>query len=478
MAQPTTDQPTPTKSGLSTFDAIAIAVVVLLVGGIGATLLSGDRVGVQLTDYTPQDSGGSTAPITMTFSTSMNRATVEDNFQTDPPTTGFFSWDDDSTTLTYHMNTPLTIGSDLTVTLLAGAESQAGREVLEDKTFSYTITPPRALYLGPADASPQNIFALDISGASDPIQLTDSETGIFDFAASPDGQSIAFAEYEPNLRDINLRLLDVASGTVQTLTACQNATCTSPVWRPDGNVIAYTRVDGGQSFGTAQTRIWTVDITGDSFDNEPLFDDNQMIGYAPQWSADGLTIAFYDPSAPGILVYDILTQGIQFVPNPSGRMGALSADANTLVYADFTRDPSQSSVSFLEITDLAAGETTTLTQPDDGIDDSLVIWHPNDGTLTVGRRYTDEERFTQGLQIFSITTDTSEATPLVYDEQYAHAVFAWDPTGRFLIIQRFQLFEADGSRTSNSTTEVWVYDAQEDTLTQLATNAFLPAWLP
>ncbi|MEL6404441.1 MAG: Ig-like domain-containing protein [Chloroflexota bacterium] len=473
-AQPTSET---NKIALSTFDTIAIAIVSTLVIGIVGVLLMGDRVGVQITNIVPDRQSGSTQPITLTFSAPMNRATVEDNFQTDPLLAGTFQWSEDSTTLNYQPDTPRAIDSTHTVTVSAGAESQQGRELLEDVMVSYTVRPPQVLYLAPADSAPQNIYQLDLANPDTPIQLTDSETGIFDFAASPDGRMIAFAEYEPNLRDINMKLLHVDTGLIQTLTACQNATCTSPVWHPNGRSLVYIRVDGGQSFGTAQTRIWTVNTVGDSFDNEPFFDDNQMIGYAPQWSADGLTLAFYDPSAPGILVYDKVTQGIQFVPNPSGRMGALSDDAQTLIFADFTRDPSQPSTSFLQITDLENGTTDLLTSPDDAVDDSIVLWHPNDGTLTIGRRYTDD-RATQGIQLYSLQPETGETQELVVDSRYTNAIYSWDATGTFLVVQRFQLFDDDGERTSNSSTEVWVYDTRDESLTKLAENAFIPSWLP
>ena len=463
--------------GLSTFDTIAFVIAGTLIVGIVGVLLMGDRVGVQIDEIAPEVEGGSTQPITIQFSAPMNRVTVEANFQTDPPLDGRFEWSEDSTTLNFHPDTPRAVDSTHTVTVLAGAESQRGRLFLNDFTASYTVRAPQALYLAPANSAPQNIYAVDMANPDVPVQLTDSETGVFDFAVSPDGRMIAFAEYDDNVRDINIKLLHVDTELIQTLTACLNATCTSPVWHPNGRSLVYVRVDGGQSFGTAQTRIWTVNTVGDSFDNAPLFDDNQMIGYAPQWSADGLTIAFYDPSAPGILIHDRVTQGIQFVPNPSGRMGALSADAQTLVFADFTRNPAQSATSFLQITDLETGTTEVLTSPDDAVDDSIVAWHPNDGTLTIGRRYTDE-RATQGIQLYSLHPETGALEALIVDSRYTNAIYSWDPTGTFLIVQRFQLFEDDGERTSNGSTEVWVYDSRDESLIQVGDNAFIPSWLP
>ncbi|MEL6309441.1 MAG: hypothetical protein AAFQ52_14965, partial [Chloroflexota bacterium] len=71
-----------------------------------------------------------------------------------------------------------------------------------------------------------------------------------------------------------------------------------------------------------------------------------------------------------------------------------------------------------------------------------------------------------------------ETQELVVDSRYTNAIYSWDATGTFLVVQRFQLFDDDGERTSNSSTEVWVYDTRDESLTKLAENAFIPSWLP
>ena len=60
----------------------------------------------------------------------------------------------------------------------------------------------------------------------------------------------------------DIKLLDLASGAVTQLTHCQTAMCTSPVWRPDGQMIAYERAENDPQFGNSPARIWLLDLTG------------------------------------------------------------------------------------------------------------------------------------------------------------------------------------------------------------------------
>ncbi len=58
------------------------------------------------------------------------------------------------------------------------------------------------------------------------------------------------------------------------------------------------------------------------------------------------------------------------------------------------------------------------------------------------------------------------------DAACTHAAPQWDPSGRWIVYQRFALNDP------NAQPEIWVFDTQTGQTQLLAENAFFPAWLP
>lgn len=467
-----------TARGFSPFDALVWLVCACLIAAIAITVLLGDRVGVRVVRMEPTTAAHSTEPIVVQFGEAMARESVEERLRIEPPISGELIWN--ASTLIFEPAAPLQPGSDYTVTVAAGAESQNGRLLLDDMRFTFDVRTPRVAYLAPATSFPQNVWIADPLNPDEARQVTHSPTGLFDFSVSPDGTQIAFSEYDDQATDINIKLLDIASGTVQQITNCQDATCTNPVWRPDGQTIAYHRLDANTSIagiGPSITRIWLVDVTGTVFNNRPLFDDFQIVGHSPTWSGDGQRIAIYDPTAPGILVRDLNDQSIAMIPSLNGTMGTLSPDGTQLVFPNIDAGMTSPIRNFLQVADLTSNEVNQLTTLDDAIDDTMAAWHPNGRDLAIARRYVDE-RFTRGPQIYLLDSETGEAEPLVVDPAYVNGFFSWSPTGDQIVLQRFQTLDAQGNPTQNARTEVWVYNRTTDALVRVAVDAFLPHWVP
>ncbi len=471
-------QPQRKRLRLTRFDGIVAGVVALLLGAIIIIVLLGDRVGVQIERYSPVQLAGSTTSITWTFNEPMNWDSVTGRVQFEPPLEGNFRWS--SRTLRFTPAEPLEPGAAYTVTLKAGAESSAGRQVLRDTAFDFRIRTPRVAYLTPADSVPQNIWLADPTAPDSALQITSSPTGILNFDVSPDGAHIAFAE-RSQYGTADIKMLDLETGGIQQLTNCVDSDCNTPVWRPDGTLIAYHRIDLNSDIaqvGVSPTRVWLIDMTTIPPSERPLFTDNQILGYSPQWSADGSKIAVFDNNSRGILVYNFEDGSMTLVPSRSGSDMALSPDGSLLVFPRLIfEDGSASARSILQYADLVDGEVDDLIDPDQPVDDTQIAWNPDGRHLAVARRYTDE-RETRTRQLALIDTETGESRDLIFDPRYFNGFFSWNPQGSELVIQRFPEMTAEGEFNPAGRPEIWTYNLADEALTQVAENAYLPNWVP
>lgn len=460
------------------FDRAVWIVAAVVIALIGVTIVLGDRVGVTLDSVSPLGTARSTSRILIRFSEPMDRATVEPRFRLEPPVRGAITWT--STTMQFRPAEALQPGATYTAILEAGAQSTTGRAVLSEYRFSFTVQPLRVAYLAPADNIPQNIWLVTTDANPTAQQLTFSPSGIYDYAVSPDGSRVAFAETNTSTGTTDIKILDLETGSLEQVTNCVDASCTSPVWRPDGLSIAYERVDyntGIANLGSSPRRVWLIDLSTMPATTRPLFNDSQLLGFDPQWSADGARIAVFDPGTAAILVYDFNTGSIIGVPSRAGSSGALSPDGRRLVYPEIPIIDGVSVRPFMRLVELDTGSQTDLSTPDDPFEDTRAVWHPDGVRLAIARRYLDD-RYTRGYQIVLLNTQTGALEQLTDDPRYANQFFWFDPTGERLLIQRFPELDANMQPNSTGRPEIWALDLATRTMTLLASNAYLPRWSP
>ncbi len=72
---------------------------------------------------------------------------------------------------------------------------------------------------------------------------------------------------------------------------------------------------------------------------------------------------------------------------------------------------------------------------------------------------------------------TGDAKALLVDPAYYHGFFELDPSGSQIVLQRF-LQPGSDAAGNPSEPEIWVYNTGDETLTPIATNGFLPQWVP
>lgn len=469
------------SSRVSAFDRVIALAILLLIGAIVGVIALGDRVGVTVDRAAPLGTAHSTSRIVMQFSDAMQRDTVESRLRIEPDVPGEFAWS--ANTLIFRPTAAMTPGDTYTVTLDAGASAQGGRLVLSAYTFSFTVGTPRIAYLYPADGFPQNIWVADPLDPQSAYQLTDSPSGIYDFAVSPDGTQIAFSENTTSGTN-DIKVIDLETGALTQLTNCVDSACTSPEWRPDGSLIAYARVDfnsalADQGVGASPSRIWLVDPLVSPPVTRPLFNELQILGFGQQWSADGSRIAVFDSATAAILVYNFDDGSIIGVPSRAGSSGALSPEGTRLVYPEVTLIETVGTRTSLRSADLASGEVGFISTPDDPVDDQRAAWSPDGRFLAIARR---DELFARTYQIYLVEMDgitpVGEPRRITDDPRYANNFFRWDPTGTQLVIQRFPELDENMQPNNLGRPEIWTVDVASGELTRIAENGFIPRWIP
>jgi len=469
-------------------DRAVIVVIIALLVLIAVIVLLGDRVGVQLTQVAPPGRAHSTSGISIRFNEAMDHDSVTERFRTEPELEGSVSWS--GAIMTFQPASALKPGDTYTVALEPGAVSESGRAVLSEYRYSFTVAEPRIAYLAPADGSPFNIWLVDPVDPTNPEQVTNSPSGVYDFGVSPDGSQIAFAENNLNGGGSDIKLLDLESGALQQLTNCQRALCTSPVWRPDGRMIAYMRVEDDPQFGSSPPRIWLLDLTTTPATTRPLFQRSQILGSGAQWSADGSRIALVDRGSVAILIYDFTNDHITSISSQAGDTGTLSPDGTRLVYPELVSDPSGALINKLRMVTVDTGEFETISSDDDSVNDQRAVWNPDGTRLAIARQ---DQSAARTIQIVLYDIESRTTKPLTVDLQYSNLLFFWDPTGTELVVQRFaeagvpssaipanpsgEAATPEAAPTSGKP-EIWTFDAATGEGKLLVINGFFPRWVP
>lgn len=450
---------------LNRFDRLVVAIVILLVTAIGGVIWSGDQVGIYVIENGPTGSASGSDPIRLRFSEGVSPGSVEERFQIEPDVQGEFSWAGRDT-LIFTPDRPWIAGQVYTVTVEDGVRAaQQGRELLNDQLWTFTVRLPRVIYLAPADALDTNLYMSDLE-TGEIYQLTDTDQGIEDFAVSPDGRQIAYSQ---NTGTTDIWVLDMSTQSRRQVTNCVDALCYDPSWNAARNLLAYQREELNTGLNNP-SRVWVVDLK--TLDTRLLFDDPQILGSTPAWSPDGQLIAVFDGSIPGIRIVEYETQTDEIIDSMQGLVGSWSPDSRELAYPVLTRGLlGEQFYTYLEAVNLDDQTRRRISGPEDEpVEDKEGIWI-DDQTMIIARRYLDG-RFTRGAQIYRLNVTTGQAEPLVIDAEYHHAVLSADPAGQRLVFQRLSLTQPDARP------EIWIYDLVTQELKLVATNAYLPGWLP
>jgi Tol biopolymer transport system component len=460
------------------FDRLDKAAL-LFAGGLAliAVLLiaRGDQVGVQITHVAPANSDkvvSTRAQLAFTFSEPMSPTVMDGRLTITPPLSGTLRWN--GTTAFFVPSRLLQYDTLYTVTIASGGQSLRGRILLHPYVWTFQTGHPRVTYLSPASGA-GDLYVHELSPGAAPRRLTQEPQGVYDYAVSADGSRIAYSTTRPSgARD--LWLINADGTGRQQLVACDQQVCQSPTWSADGTRIAFERrnlVQGTLGNVPGPARIWLYDLTNHSI--APLMSDSQQLGNIPRFAPSGNRLAFYDPTAGMVTVYDVVSQERVQFPSVLGDPGTWSPDGQQLIYPELQAADEGQFTQLLRA-DLASGVITSV-MPLSTSNDASVTWSPAGLQIAftrqrMGASGTSGGALPFGPQVWASTPLGSGPRALTDQNEYSFGGLAYSPDGTWIVAVRNNL------QMPNPKPEVWLIRSDGSQQYRLATDATIPAWLP
>jgi Tol biopolymer transport system component len=343
--------------------------------------------------------------------------------------------------------------------------SQDGRLLKRASSWNFHVRPPLIVYMV-AEQGNSALWTFEpASGKTAP--LTDSSARILAFDVSHNGDFIIFSAINDQ-QGIDLWRIRREGGEPVLLLPCGLDRCSEPAISNFDRRVAYVREAAGPSLDLqyGAPRIWILDL--ETQQNAPVYEDQQIIGYGPVWSPDGTRLSSFDGLADEIRLLDILTGNQLIIPSQTGNPVTWSADGNRFLYTDIAVRDSGLHTRVRQA-NLVTSEITTLLGENDQQDYNYksLAWSPVEDKLVIGLR-TDENSRMEGLWLMDPRSLGGQM--IAEQPNYVYGNPRWDPWGKALIFQQFDLKQKYESQIS-----LWRPGWKEP---QVLTEGIMPRWLP
>jgi Tol biopolymer transport system component len=431
----------------------------------------------------------SRSPIRLTFSRPMDQTSVENALHFTPGASGAFEWDAARRTLTFTPREPWPVDAIITATL-NGGRSRSRLPLLGQHSWTFTITGARIAYL---TGAPPNLWFLPLAENAAPQAITSEPVGVYDFDLSPDGLRLIYSALREDggadLRSINIavrssHLQGVDGSGAVDVQSCPGEACLSPAFSPDGKRVAYERhtltpgLGNETSFAEGQVHVYTLATGADD-----LVGDPETLSRFPRWGPDG-RLSYFDINRQAIVIQDLATGAVTYIPDSSGEMGTWSPDGQYIVYPEIfllpepTPNPgapeSEHTEKFfshlLQVT-IATNAVENLSG-EGVVEDASPVYSPSGVWLAFARKGLDPTQWTPGRQLWLMRANGSDAHALTAEPLYNHSAFVWTPDERALIYMRHN------AATPGLPAEIWMINADGTGARKLVSGGYLPAWLP
>lgn len=400
-------------------------------------------------------------PLVISFTRPMYDDSVENWFDMDPNQPGEYSWNDESTQLTFTPNRSWPAGETITLRIRENPRSRIRLPLLGKFAVELPVSPILLSYLWPADEA-SNLYLINpVNGESQ--ALTEEVNGVLDYSISGDGEHIYYSAIsEGGTSEIMiLNRLDETSGQI---TSCAEGLCTTPRISPDGHSLAYEYIPmEPESLPT----IMILDI--EVMTEIDLGEENQYLE-KPLWSPSGW-LAYYNQTEKGYQFWNPDTGEIKFLPNETGGEGSWSSDGRYFVCSEILFLSDTLAPRHLQLYDLQENTLLDLSRgryPED-LNPSFA---PMGLTLAYSHKSLDPALWTPGRELWVLNINTGDNIQLSEVIDYQHTSFAWHPDGKMLAYVRYN------QAALSDPPEIWLIDVNGGEPLRLIINGFQPGWVP
>jgi dipeptidyl aminopeptidase/acylaminoacyl peptidase len=199
---------------------------------------------------------GALGPIELEFNQPMDAESVSAALQIQPSMSGHFTWSGNSAR--FFPDHPFLSGIRYTASLSPKAHSQSGVPITTPSQWSFQVRPAALMYLSPASEHGE-LWQVDPQNGN-PIQITHTGNQVREFAASRQGQAVAYTVANPE-GGSDLWVMDRQGEEQRILVACGNQRCSLPSWSADGSRLLFLCIPGSLPSYLMEYRVETDTAT-------------------------------------------------------------------------------------------------------------------------------------------------------------------------------------------------------------------------
>ncbi len=413
------------------------------------------------------------APLRLTFSREMQRATVEEQLKLQPNVQGQLAWE--GRTLTFTPAQPWPSGGTVQVRLGKGGRAAGflSLPLSQEYIWSFDVAAPRLTYLYPS-TGPAGIYSLNLTTGEIQTLVPESEN-VLDFDVSSTGVEIYYTDAPPDGSTV-LHRLNILAGEDQVLLACDQSLCRAGAISPAGDFLAYERTPLDES---AATQVWLLPLENDAPAQPFAAGEAAHQTQSPHWSPTGL-LTYYDSTLAGFVVLDPRFGQIARFPGQTGMPGDWDVQGEHYVFPEVELDPLSSSPALTDVVTVSSshllrfrldGSFVDLTRSND-VEDASPSFSPDGNRIAFGRKFLDPERWSYGRQVWFMNADGNEARQVTDEPPYNHYDFAWSPDGAWLAYVRFN------KDRLTDLPELWLMNADGSQPREMIKGAYAPQWIP
>ena len=407
--------------------------------------------------------------VAFTFSRAVNQQEAAALWKTDPQTAGWWQWQDERHAI-WHASTPLAVGDNVTLSFTKGTLGKNGERLKKDQSWTVRVRQPRIAMLKYTGDEGQELFSLGLDDNGSLQQITQSDGRILNYAVSPNGEQIIFSARNDDY-GADLWMVNRDGSDQHLLLDCGGDRCSTAAWSPVSLEVAYTREAAGLNPEGAKgaPRIWMLNL--DSLQTASLFEDDQKIGYGPNWSPDGKWLSIWDGAAGGVTVINRQSGETFLLESSSGDTGCWSADSQALYYANLIVGESSFHNVVLKA-DIANRTIETVLGSNlegEGLSYDNPECHPILNLLAASIQPNTK---IPGKYLTIYNMDTKDETPVMNDMTKFGSHYSWNPGGEYF------LFQMSVVSHNEEDFEIWVRDTANGQNRLVLSGARSPAWLP